>query len=109
LCLPSPREAFGTTKPHKKQPTTERVEGMPPRQAAPPTTGLGGAGDIASQGKAAELNNVGRNPPGVGGSQFKGENYYTPEDVPDSTAALGEVPPASVTQASRESEGYGRE
>jgi hypothetical protein len=84
---------------------------MPPRGAAPPTaSGSGGArGDIASQGKAAELSNVGRNPPGVGGSAFRGENYFTPEDVPDSTAALGQVPPKSVTQASREAEGYGRE
>ncbi|KAK8041872.1 hypothetical protein PG993_006395 [Apiospora rasikravindrae] len=38
--------------------------------------------------------------------QFKGSEYYTPESVPDSISAEGYVAPGSVTQASRESEGY---
>ncbi|RFU81005.1 hypothetical protein TARUN_1187 [Trichoderma arundinaceum] len=62
--------------------------------------------DIASQGQAASRSNVGRNPPGVGGSQFKGSDYYNPESVPDSISAEGWVAPESVTQASRETEGY---
>ncbi|KAF4470538.1 hypothetical protein FALBO_2538 [Fusarium albosuccineum] len=70
----------------------------------PQTSGLGSAGDIASQGQEASRANVGRNPPGPGGSQFKGEDYYQPESVPDSISAEGWVAPDSVTEASRESE-----
>ncbi|KAK5989422.1 hypothetical protein PT974_10941 [Cladobotryum mycophilum] len=69
---------------------------------------LGRGGDVLREGQKAARSNVGRNPPGVGGSQFKGEDYYTPESVPDSIAAEGWVPPESVTQASRETEGYER-
>ncbi|KAL7944015.1 hypothetical protein V8C42DRAFT_94955 [Trichoderma barbatum] len=66
----------------------------------------GNSSDIAAQGQAASRANVGRNPPGVGGSQFKGSEYYTPESVPDSISAEGWIAPESVTQASRETEGY---
>lgn len=62
--------------------------------------------DIIDQGGSASLNNVGSNPPGPGGSLYKGEDYYRPESVPDSISAEGYVPPESVTQASRETE-YG--
>lgn len=60
--------------------------------------------DILEQGQSAARNNVGSNPPGAGGSQFKGSNYYTPETVPDSISAEGNVAPESVTQASKETE-----
>lgn len=60
--------------------------------------------DILDQGASASKNNVGSNPPGPGGSQYKGEDYYQPESVPDSISAEGYVPPESVTQASRETE-----
>jgi len=60
--------------------------------------------DMLAKGEAASLSNVGRNPPGVGGSKFRGENYYTPESVPDSISAEGNVAPESVVQASREAE-----
>jgi len=60
--------------------------------------------DLLKQGIDASRNNVGREPPGPGGSQFKGEDYYRPEDVPDSIAAEGYLPPDSVTQSSREAE-----
>lgn len=60
--------------------------------------------DILDQGASAARNNVGSNPPGPGGSQFKGADYYTPESVPDSISAEGNVAPESVTQASKESE-----
>lgn len=60
--------------------------------------------NILDQGASATRNNVGSNPSGPGGSQFKGEDYYTPESVPDSISAGGNVPPESVTQASREAE-----
>ena len=72
----------------------------------PAVTGLGSVNDVATQGKAASLNNVGTKPPGPGGSQFKGEDYYNPESVPGSISAEGWVAPESVTQASRETEGY---
>ncbi|KAJ4327162.1 hypothetical protein N0V84_002424 [Fusarium piperis] len=70
----------------------------------PQTSGLGSAKDIASQGREATRANVGRNPLGPGGSQFKGSDYYQPEGVPDSISAEGWVAPDSVTQESKESE-----
>lgn len=60
--------------------------------------------DILDQGASAAKSNVGSNPPGPGGSQYKGQDYYRPESVPDSISAEGYVPPESVTQASRETE-----
>ncbi|PON26539.1 hypothetical protein TGAM01_v204549 [Trichoderma gamsii] len=72
----------------------------------PDIEGLGSRDDIATKGEIASKANVGSNPPGPGGSQFKGSEYYTPESVPDSMSAEGWVPPESVTEASREAEGY---
>jgi hypothetical protein len=72
----------------------------------PETGGLGSANDIATQGKIASKANVGSNPQGPGGSKFKGSEYYTPESVPDSISAEGWIAPESVTEASRETEGY---
>lgn len=69
--------------------------------------GEGSLGGIINEGQAAVQSNVGRNPPGPGGSRFKGEDYYNPESVPDSISAEGQVPPESVVSASKESEGYG--
>ncbi|KAH7120341.1 hypothetical protein B0J13DRAFT_649102 [Dactylonectria estremocensis] len=66
--------------------------------------GLESGRNIATEGQQASRVNVGRNPPGHGGSEFKGENYYTPESVPDSTSAQGWIAPGSVTQASREAQ-----
>ncbi|KAF4966117.1 hypothetical protein FSARC_6168 [Fusarium sarcochroum] len=60
--------------------------------------------DVASKGQDAQRTNVGRNPPGPGGSQFKGEDYYQPESVPDSISAEGNIAPDSVIEASREAE-----
>lgn len=68
------------------------------------TSGLGAADDLASKGQEAQRANVGRNPPGPGGSQFKGEDYYQPESVPDSISAEGNIAPESVIEASREAE-----
>ncbi|KAL7813576.1 hypothetical protein V8C44DRAFT_49542 [Trichoderma aethiopicum] len=78
------------------------VAGHPVPEIAPGRFG----GDILGEGQAASAANVGKNPPGPGGSQFKGSDYYTPESVPDSIAAEGRIAPESVTQASRETEGY---
>ena len=74
----------------------------------PKVDGLGGVNDIATKGMDAAETNVGRNAPSVGGSQFKGEDYYNPEAVPDSISAEGNIAPESVVEASRETEGYGR-
>lgn len=64
--------------------------------------------DLLIKGQATSRANVGTNPPGPGGSHFKGSDYYTPESVPDSISAESQVPPESVTQASRETEGYSK-
>ncbi|EWG40926.1 hypothetical protein FVEG_03148 [Fusarium verticillioides 7600] len=68
------------------------------------TSGLGAADDLASKGQEAQRANVGRNPPGPGGSQYKGEDYYQPESVPDSISAEGNIAPDSVIESSREAE-----
>lgn len=70
----------------------------------PNVGGLGGVNDIATKGQAASRNNVGNNPSGPGGSQFKGSDYYEPESVPDSISAEGNIAPDSTIQASREAE-----
>jgi hypothetical protein len=64
------------------------------------TNELGARGDGAGGSDTRPLNEatIPRKP------QFKGEDYYRPEDVPDSVAAQGEVPPGSVTGASRDAE-----
>ena len=62
--------------------------------------------DLLDQGEDASRANVGRRGAGVGGGKFKGEDYYDPEEVPDSISAEGYIPPPSVTQASKETEGY---
>lgn len=77
---------------------------MVPARGVTRNQGLGASGDIATAGQEASRANVGRNPPGPGGSQYKGQDYYTPEDVQDSISAEGWVAPGSVTEASRESE-----
>ncbi|KAF3805135.1 hypothetical protein GCG54_00005881 [Colletotrichum gloeosporioides] len=60
--------------------------------------------DVLLQGEGAVRNNVGTKPPGVGGNKFPGSDYYTPESVPDSISAEGNIAPGSVTQASAEAE-----
>ncbi|KAK7987538.1 hypothetical protein PG989_007853 [Apiospora arundinis] len=66
----------------------------------------GSGGDALSEGRnAAESNMASEGHPRTKG-QFKGSDYYSPESVPDSISAEGNIAPGSVTQASRESEGY---
>ncbi|EFY92146.1 hypothetical protein MAC_01747 [Metarhizium acridum CQMa 102] len=89
---------------YDKQPGQNDNDVVPAR--VPHVEGIGGVGDIATQGKQATKANVGDKPPGPGGSQFKGDEYYTPESVPDSISAEGWIPPESVTQSSKETEGY---
>lgn len=71
----------------------------------PKVDGLGSTQDIATKGQDAATANVGRQAPGVGGNPYPGQEYYTPESVPDSISAEGNIPPKSVTEASKESEG----
>ncbi|KAH6866196.1 hypothetical protein B0T10DRAFT_468080 [Thelonectria olida] len=68
------------------------------------TEGLGSGRNIMREGQEATRANVGANPPGPGGSTFKGDDYYVPKGVPDITSAEGLIPPESVTQSSREAE-----
>ncbi|KOS20276.1 hypothetical protein ESCO_006339 [Escovopsis weberi] len=84
------------------QPGQFANEALPEQGSMPPK------GDILREGQVASEINVGRKPPGPGGSEYKGVNYYNPETVPDSISAEGNVPPESVTEASRETEGYGK-
>lgn len=72
----------------------------------PKSDDLGKPGNIANDGLNATRQNVGRYPPGPGGSKFKGEDYFTPESVEGSIAAEGHEAPGSVTQASKETENY---
>jgi hypothetical protein len=87
-----------------RQPGQNDNDVVPAR--VPDVQGLGGANDIATQGQQTSRANVGKNPSGPGGSKFKGEDYFTLESVPDSISAEGFIPPASVTESSRETEGY---
>jgi hypothetical protein len=66
-------------------------------------------GGRLGEGADATRSNVGRNPPGAGGSNFKGEDYAATEDVPGSVADQGLEPPASVIETSRNVEGYGNQ
>lgn len=60
-----------------------------------------GQGDEAARSNAEQrLANSGR--------QFKGDDYYVPESVPDSISAEGNIPPEGIIQASRETEGYNK-
>ncbi|KAL4723608.1 hypothetical protein ACLX1H_009246 [Fusarium chlamydosporum] len=64
------------------------------------TSGLNAADDIAEKGQEAMRTNVGRNPPGPGGSQFKGADY-TEDSVPDPRSAQGYVAPDSAVETAR--------
>lgn len=66
--------------------------------------GHGGNGDALSEGKAAAESNVTSDSHLRHKGQFKGSDYYTPESVPDSISAEGNLAPESVVQSSREAE-----
>ncbi|KAK8090255.1 hypothetical protein PG997_005216 [Apiospora hydei] len=68
--------------------------------------GHGDRGSALEAGREAAGANVASDSKMRHKGQFKGSEYYTPESVPDSISAEGNVAPGSVTQASRESEGY---
>lgn len=58
----------------------------------------GGYTEAFDQGADSTKANVGRNPPGVGGSQFRGADYELPEDVPDQSAEQGNIPGENVRE-----------
>ncbi|KAK7908588.1 hypothetical protein PG985_015891 [Apiospora marii] len=66
--------------------------------------GHGGNRDAMLEGKAAAETNVHSDSHLRHKGQFKGSDYYTPETVPDSIAAEGNLAPESVVQSSREAE-----
>lgn len=85
----------------------EENPGLNDADVAPGRSGRKPENSVLGQGEEAVRSNAGQGSAKSGG-EFKGKDYYTPESVPDSIAAEGNIPPGSVTQASRETEGYGR-
>ncbi|KAK8081502.1 hypothetical protein PG996_000283 [Apiospora saccharicola] len=67
-------------------------------------SGHGGNGEALSEGKAAAEANTQSDSHLRHKGQFKGSDYYTPESVPDSISAEGNVAPESVVQSSRKAE-----
>lgn len=63
--------------------------------------GLGSKNDVARQGQEAQIGNVGTNPPGSGGSVYKGKTY-DPDSVPDPNSAEGYIQPESAIETSSE-------
>lgn len=63
-----------------------------------------GLSDALAEGREAVQSNLHSEGQPRRKAQFKGEDYYTPESVPDSISAEGYVPPESIIQASREAE-----
>jgi hypothetical protein len=53
----------------------------------------GGYTEAYDQGADATRSNVGRNAPGVGGSEFRGAEWERPESVPDQGADMGNIHP----------------
>ncbi|KAM3505198.1 hypothetical protein MY10362_003086 [Beauveria mimosiformis] len=82
-----------------KHTATNDNDGVPAR--VPPVSGRGGQDDIATKGQKAQISNVGTNPPGPGGSVYKGKQH-DPESVPDRNSAQGYIQPDSAVEASRE-------
>ncbi|OAA39628.1 hypothetical protein BBO_06605 [Beauveria brongniartii RCEF 3172] len=72
-----------------------------PARVPPVSGGGGGQGDITTKGQKAQISNVGTNPPGPGGSVYKGKQY-DPESVPDRNSAQGYIQPDTAVEASRE-------
>jgi hypothetical protein len=58
----------------------------------------GGYTDVMDQGEDATRSNVGRDPPGVGDSHWKGAEYELPESVPDQSSEQGTIPGEKVRQ-----------
>jgi hypothetical protein len=64
-----------------------------------PSSGLGTADELAEKGQEAMRSNVGRNPPGPGGSHWKGS--HNDDSVPDADSAQGYVAPDSAVETAR--------
>jgi hypothetical protein len=59
---------------------------------------MGGLKEAYDQGDDARRSNVGRNAPGVGGSEFRGADYERPESVPDQGADQGNIAGENIRQ-----------
>lgn len=59
---------------------------------------MGGYGEAYDQGDDATRANVGRNPPGTGGSEFAGAKWQDPESVSDMRAEQGNIPGENIRQ-----------
>ena len=59
---------------------------------------MGGYTEAYDQGADATRSNVGRNPPGVGGSEHPGSKYEDPESVSDMKAEQGNIPGENIRQ-----------
>jgi len=59
---------------------------------------MGGYTETYDQGADATRSNVGRNPPGPGGSEFRGADWERPEGVPDTGADQGNIPGENIRQ-----------
>jgi len=67
------------------------------------TTSSTAQDDVMAAGEDASRANLQGKSGSIGGSNYKGEDYYQPEDVPDSVASQGNIPPDSVIAASKDS------
>ncbi|KAI0460466.1 hypothetical protein F5B21DRAFT_451905 [Xylaria acuta] len=88
-------------------PTNERRHDIDSRSAADDTTEAY-SGEVMSEGREAVQSNIESNKSVPQKGRYPGSEYYTPQEVPGEMSAEGYEAPASVTEASRESERYTR-
>ncbi|KAI1823071.1 hypothetical protein F4861DRAFT_540374 [Xylaria intraflava] len=75
----------------------------------PATEATGAYGtEVVAQGMEAAQSNMESNKYMPHKGQYPGAKYHTPQDIPGEMSAEGYEAPASVTEASRESEWYNR-
>ncbi|KAH8162730.1 hypothetical protein CIB48_g5517 [Xylaria polymorpha] len=92
---------------NKFDPTNKRCHDIGSRSAADETTEVYGR-EVMSEGREAAQSNIESNKSVPHKGRYPGSEYYTTEEVPGEMSAEGYEAPASVTEASRESERYNR-
>ncbi|KAI0447994.1 hypothetical protein F4803DRAFT_495971 [Xylaria telfairii] len=92
---------------NKFDPTNKRHHDASSRLEVGDTTEVYG-GEVMSEGREAAQANIESNKSVPHKGRYPGSEYYTPEEVPGEMSAEGYEAPASVTEASRESERYNR-
>ncbi|KAI1751425.1 hypothetical protein F4782DRAFT_531451 [Xylaria castorea] len=88
-------------------PTNKRRHDISSRSAADDTTGAY-SGEVMSEGKEAAQSNIESSKFVPHKGQYPGSEYHITQEVPGEMSAEGYEAPASVTEASRESERYNR-